>query len=115
MVDNVVAVEDGEILDLGRRKLRFFQRDGYFSIDFLEQRAVVFRRELAAGGGPPKIAMERLETDPADALSLQLESFVGAIREGHPPAVDAAGGLAALRTALRVREAMPDPDGLEGV
>ena len=76
---------------------------------------MVFRRELAAGGGPPKIAMERLETDPADALSLQLESFVGAIREGHPPAVDAAGGLAALRTALRVREAMPDPDGLEGV
>jgi len=92
------------------RKLRFFQRDGYVSIDFLAQTAVVFRREPAAAGGPPKIGMERLETDPADMLELQLESFVAAIREGGPPAVDSAGGLAALRTALRVRDAMPEPD-----
>jgi predicted dehydrogenase len=92
------------------RKLRFFQRDGYFSIDFLEQKAVVFRREAVPGGGPPRIGMEQLETDPADALQLQLESFVEAIREGRSPVVDAAGGLAALRTALRVREAMPDLD-----
>lgn len=95
------------------RKLRFFQRDGYFSIDFLEQTAVVFRREPAADGGAPKIGMERLETDPSDALELQLESFVRAVREGSDPAADAAAGLAALRTALRVREAMPDPDALE--
>lgn len=92
------------------RKLRFFQRDGYVSIDFLAQTAVVFRREPAAAGGPPKIGMERLETDPADMLELQLESFVDAIRDGGPPVVDAAGGLAALRTALRVRDAMPEPD-----
>jgi predicted dehydrogenase len=92
------------------RKLRFFQRDGYFSIDFLAQTAVVFRREPAASGEAPKIGMERLETDPADALELQLVSFIDAIRERRPPAVDAAGGLAALRTALRVRDAMPDPD-----
>ena len=30
------------------RKIRFFQRDGYFSIDFLDQSAVVFRREDAS-------------------------------------------------------------------
>ena len=95
------------------RKLRFFQRDGYFSIDFLEQTAVVFRREPAADGGAPKIAMERLETDPADALELQLLSFVEAVREGRAPVVDAAGGLAALRTALRVRDAMPVLDALD--
>ena len=95
------------------RKLRFFQRDGYFSIDFLEQRAVVMRRDPDAAGGPPKIAMERLETDPADALTLQLESFIDAGRHRGGPAVDAAGGGAALRTALRIREAMPDPDVLE--
>ena len=97
------------------RKLRFFQRDGYFSIDFLEQKAVVFRREPAADGGTPKIGMERLDTDPADALELQLERFVRTVGEGGDPAADAEGGVAALRTALRVREAMPDPDALESV
>jgi predicted dehydrogenase len=97
------------------RKLRFFQREGYFSIDFLEQQAVVFRREETADDGAPKIGMERLETDPADALSLQLESFVRAVSEGTEPVVDGEGGLAALRTALRVRAAMPDPDALDPV
>lgn len=95
------------------RKLRFFQRDGYFSVDFLEQKAVVFRREPAADGGAPKIGMERLETDPTDALELQLESFVQAVQEGTDPVVDGEGALAALRTALRVREEMPDLDTLE--
>ncbi len=92
------------------RKLRFFQRDGYVSIDFLEQTAVVFHREPAVAGKSPKLGMERLETDPADALELQLESFLDAIRTGGPAAVNAEGGLAALRTALRVCAAMPDPD-----
>ena len=57
--------------------------------------------------------MERLETDPADALELQLKSFVEAVRDGRAPVVDAAGGLAALRTALRVRDAMPALDALD--
>lgn len=97
------------------RKLRFFQADGYFSIDFLEQNATVLRREEAGGGGNPKIGVEQLKTDPVDALTLQLRSFVAAVRERSAPQVDAAGGLAALRTALRVRDAIPDPEKLEGL
>jgi len=89
------------------RKLRFFQNEGYVAIDFLAQTAVAFRRELPAERGAlPKLAMERLATDRSDALALQLESFVRAVRLRTPATVDAASGLAALRTAHRVRDAI---------
>ena len=89
------------------RKLRFFQRDGYFSIDFLAQSAVAFRRELDAVGGRPQIQMEKLEVDRGDALLAQLRSFLRAVRSREKPTVDADAGVGALRTALRVVEAMP--------
>jgi predicted dehydrogenase len=95
------------------RKIRFFQRDGYFSIDFLEQTAVVVRRTESAEGEAPKIEGERLETSRSDALLLQLRGFAEAVRSRARPWVEAEAGLAALRTALRVRDAMPDLDELE--
>jgi len=94
------------------RKIRFFQRDGYFSIDFLEQSALAIRREVSESTGVPEIKIEKLDVDRGDALLGQLRSFVSAVRERRPPAVDGAGGLGALRTALRVLEAMPHPDEL---
>jgi len=94
------------------RKIRFFQRDGYFSIDFLEQSALAIRREISETTGAPEIKLEKLDVDRGDALLGQLRSFVSAVRERRPPAVDGAGGLGALRTALRVLEAMPHPDEL---
>ena len=97
------------------RKLRFFQSDGYFSVDFLEQRATVFRRRVPATGGTPEIEVEQLTTDPVDSLTHQLLSFVACVRERTAPQVDAAGGVAALRTALRVRDAMPDLEKVEGL
>lgn len=97
------------------RKLRFFQTDGYFSIDFLEQNATVFRRRVSPTGGAPEIEVEQLETDPVDALTQQLLSFVACVRERTAPQVDATGGLAALRTALRVRDAIADPEKVEGL
>jgi len=92
------------------RKIRFFQRDGYFSIDFLEQSALVIRREVSGATGAPEIKLEKLDVDRGDALLGQLRAFLGAVRDRSQPAVDGAGGLGALRTALRVLEAMSHPD-----
>ena len=39
------------------RKIRFFQRDGYFSIDFLSQSVSIFRRHESEGGEAPRIEM----------------------------------------------------------
>jgi predicted dehydrogenase len=94
------------------RKLRFFQADGYFSIDFLEQAAVIAQREAPSAGGERKIAVERLPIDRGDALAAQLASFLRGIRERRIEAGDADQGLSALRTALRVNAAMPPPETL---
>jgi predicted dehydrogenase len=88
------------------RKLRFFQHDGYFSIDLLEHSVAIFRRIPTKG--EPRIEMEKLEFDPEDALMAQLRAFVGSVRDRDHPVVSARDALSALRTALRVIEAMPD-------
>ncbi len=89
------------------RKLRLFQPDGYLSIDFLDQTVVQFRRRLVPGESTPKIEMEKLDFDPEDALLAQLRAFVDALREGGAPVVSGEEALSALRSALRVIEAMP--------
>jgi predicted dehydrogenase len=94
------------------RKLRFFQHDGYFSIDLLERAAVIFRRVAEEGRDVPRIEMEKLDLDLEDALAAQLRAFVGSVRERNEPVVSAQDALAALRTALRVIEAMPAIDTL---
>jgi predicted dehydrogenase len=97
------------------RKFRLFQRDAYFSIDFLAQKAMLFRRVPTPDGGK-KIEMQSLETDPEDALAAQLDVFVEGVRRRSAeglPGVTGAQAASALRTALRVIDAMPEIDDLE--
>ncbi len=90
------------------RRLRFFQSDGYFSVDFLEQSAVVIRREVPHDAAPPELKIEKIEVDRGDALLDQLQHFIEAVCTGSKPAVAGAEGLGALRTAVRINDAMPD-------
>jgi predicted dehydrogenase len=89
------------------RKVRFFQADGYFSIDFLAQSVVIARRARSPETGERRIDIQTLDIDREDALLAQLRSFVRAIQTREIPAGAAAEALAALRTALRVVDAMP--------
>jgi predicted dehydrogenase len=95
------------------RKFRLFQRDAYFSIDFLAQKAALFRR-LPGEDGQPRIEFEELKTDPGDALMAQLGVFLETVRTRATQGDDGQRGIsgseatAALRTALRVIEAMPE-------
>jgi len=89
------------------RKIRFFQRDGYFSVDFLEQSALVARRVSGEEGELPQIRLDKIELDRGDALMAQLRAFVAALRTRERPRVDGASALGALRTALRVSAAIP--------
>lgn len=93
------------------RKIRFFQADGYFSVDFLAHSAVILRR-VVQPEGPPRIDVEPLRFDPDDALVAQLRSFVAAVRTRCDATASAEAGLRALDTALRVVESMPALDEL---
>jgi predicted dehydrogenase len=92
------------------RKIRIFQPDGYFSLDLLEHRVVLCRRGGPGAQDPNGIQMEPLELAPQDALAEELRSFVRVVRSRGAPAVPPESAMRALRTALRVTEAMPALD-----
>ena len=94
------------------RRIRFFQREGYFSIDFLEQAVLIARRVESEPNSRPDIDLQQLKIDPEDALFSQLQSFIEAVRTRSVRAGAAQEGLAALRTALRVVDAMQPVDDL---
>jgi predicted dehydrogenase len=89
------------------RRLRFFQPDGYFTIDFLAQTAAVFRRHKGEGDEPMRIEMEELKIDRNDALESELRAFFRSIRTRETPSGSGSEALAALRTALRVVDSIP--------
>ena len=87
------------------RKIRFFQRDAYVSIDYGAQEAEVWR--LVPGeGGKPGIEGGKLEIERDEPLKRELLDFVAAIRDGRPPLVTGEQGRAALELAERVVERM---------
>ncbi len=86
------------------RRIRLFERDAAFSLDFLAQSALVHRRLGPDARGGRRALLEELKSAPEDTLRAQLLAFVTALRSRVG---DAATGMGALRTALRVIEAMP--------
>jgi predicted dehydrogenase len=87
------------------RKLRIFQHDAYFSIDFDERRGRVVRRE-PDGTGQPSLTLEELEVHEGDALGEEIEAFVQAVRARQPPPVTGWDGLRALEVAHVIRESV---------
>lgn len=87
------------------RKLRLFQADGYLSVDFLARRALRARR--AGSAQAPQVEVEELAVAPGDSLEAQLRAFAAAVRARCDDMGSAEAGVRALRTALRVVEAMP--------
>lgn len=96
------------------RRLRIFQSNGYLSLDLGAGSGEFMRlREgwREAGGNRLEEIVERvvLDAPEADALALELESFVQAVRGGTETVVTGAEGRAALALALRVTEAVQAP------
>jgi len=101
----VANLTASRVANTPQRKLRFYQPDGCVSIDFLAQAATVFRRHTTPGG-LAHIVMDELEIDRSDALLSQMRDFIRAVCTREPPIVGGLGGLDALRTAVRVVDAM---------
>ena len=87
------------------RKVRFFQRDAYLSID-TAAREVEMWRLLPQAVGVPKISGGKLEVPANEPLRSELEDFLSAVRDRRPPAVTGHQGRAALALAARIVELM---------
>jgi predicted dehydrogenase len=107
----VASVTASRIARERLRRLRIFQEEGFLSLDLGTGRGELLRLR---GGWQPDDAValadvaERipLEPLPEDALRLELDSFLAAVRGEAPSAVTAREGRAALELALRVSDAV---------
>ena len=82
------------------RKFRYFQPYEYFSIDFSRRDALVLR--VDRDGASPRIAFQKLETQPAEPLRVELEAFVESVRTRRQPLVGGREGQQALALAEQV-------------
>ena len=87
------------------RKIRFFQRDSYVSIDSASKEVERWRLVQQAGA-LPKIDGGKLEVSGEEPLRRELEDFVAAIRDARDPEVTGDQGRAALELATRIVELM---------
>jgi predicted dehydrogenase len=86
------------------RKVRFFQRDSYLSIDYALQEAEAYR--LVAQNGRPVIQGGKLDIVRDEPLRAELADFVDAVRHRRAPGVTGRAGREALALATKVAEAM---------
>jgi predicted dehydrogenase len=87
------------------RKIRFFQRERYVSIDTAAREVEMFQL-VAQPGAAPKIGGGKQAIGGDEPLKSELEDFVAAVRERRPPAVPGEQGRAALALAIKIVELM---------
>ncbi len=99
------------------RKARFFQRDAYISVDFLEKKCEVVKMKEApeapddfdmilqnAEGLKKQIYFDNPKVESNNAILDELDSFAEAINQNTTPIVDLEQGAAALKVANKIIE-----------
>lgn len=100
------------------RKTRFFQRDAYISVDFLEKSAEIVKMttlqeepdpfdivfDLGEGKAKKKIEIFKPEIEPSNAIKEELQTFAQAIENDTVPPVTLSDGLKALEVAHQIME-----------
>lgn len=102
------------------RKSRFFQRDAYIAVDFLEKKTEVIRMKTIseepkdpfaitidlAEKGMKQIFFDNPKVDETNAIKMELESFASSIINDTPTAIPAEDGYRTLDIAYRITEKM---------
>ena len=97
------------------RKIRFFQKDAYISMDLLEKTTEIFRMADAAeddqpdvmtidtGNGSKKtLSYEKLGDPKINSIKMELELFAKNIRDGSEPLVTLMDGYRAMKVAYQI-------------
>ena len=100
------------------RKIRFFQKDAYIAVDFLEKKVEVVKMKQApenpedfamilqnAEGEKKQIYFENPVIENSNAILEELETFADAIKNNSQPMVSLENGTAALKLAHQIIEA----------
>ena len=87
------------------RKIRFFQRDAYISIDTGAKEAEVYRLVRSAGCRPA-IEGGKIPVPDGEPLRNELQDFVDAVRFGRAPLVGGHDGRRAVALAAEITQRM---------
>lgn len=90
----------------GVRKLRIFQPDAYFSIDYNLREITMANKKSGEldEQGVPVIALDKETFAQADALMSEIKAFINSITTGKPPVVSGEDGKRALEVALTINK-----------
>ena len=101
----VANVTASRISAKNERKLRLFQKDAYFSIDFANHNIThVYPSDDNTGAIIPGMRIDGLSFDKGDALDDELKSFVDAVKHRREPMVTGKMGRDALGVALSIMQ-----------
>jgi len=92
------------------RKLRFFQRRSYVSVDLAGKSVEAYGMDDGGAIAPVPVAV----TD-GDALTAELADFLGACDGRSAPTVTGSDGLVALRSAQRISAAIEEASRAVGI
>ena len=116
-----VEFENGAIANLTtsrvsykkERKIRFFQKNMYISVDYLSHQADVWKKiEI---NGKPYVKKEEVRIIPKEPLRAEIESFVRCVRSGDSPVVNGEDGKKAIQLAYRIIESMDKHRRIVGI
>jgi predicted dehydrogenase len=97
------------------RKMRFFQKDAYIGIDFLDKKTEViklkdgndtnvFNFDIETPNGTKTISVANPMVPQANAIKLELEAFANSILNNKPTVVSEIDGLLAMEVAHQIIE-----------
>ncbi len=88
------------------RKIRIFQSNAYFSIDYVAQKITILSRDGDGQRKPlfPGVFAEDIQIAKNDPLELEIRSFVERVRDRKQPLVSGLDGRKALEVALMITD-----------
>lgn len=89
------------------RKIRFFQRDAYISVDCGAREAEMYRL-VRRDGARPEIEGGRIPIVDGEPLALELQDFVESVRTGRAPRVGGGDGRRAVLLAQQITARMAE-------
>jgi len=85
------------------RKIRFFQKDTYVSVDYASHDVTIIQKDGKGTKLPvPGMSMNRSKFENADSLDAELKAFVQSVRTRQPPLVTGSDGRNALQVAIDI-------------
>ena len=86
------------------RRIRVFQRDTYFVLDYASQELHLFRPAPAGASGKSRLSRVEIPVARKEPLRQELTDFVNSVRSRRPPMVAGEAGRDALAVAARIIE-----------